>query len=83
MFVERKTHHESWVHADSVKERFNVPANRLEAYIAGDSTAVETRIKRQVEDGLPPSRGDKLLQLHREVQPVIQRIRPKVRSIYR
>jgi len=35
VFVERKTHHESWVDEDSLKERFQTKWRKIPSYLAG------------------------------------------------
>ncbi len=35
IFFERKTHHEKWIEDTSVKERFDLPLDRLDAYMQG------------------------------------------------
>ena len=36
VFVERKTHHESWVNMKSVKERFDVKSKHVRPYVDGN-----------------------------------------------
>ena len=35
VFFERKTHHEKWIMDSSVKERFELPLDQLDAFMAG------------------------------------------------
>jgi SPX domain protein involved in polyphosphate accumulation len=90
IFMERKTHHESWVMAKSVKERFPIKPRQLDGFLQGqfkpadimdqwmqpDSTGI-VLIKDETE-------LDKAKQLADEVQEDVLRLhlQPTVRTIY-
>ena len=50
IFVELKTHHESWVLAKSVKERFAISRRQAERLLAGqlDTDKSDTALRRRV-----------------------------------
>jgi len=49
VFIERKTHHESWSGLDSTKERFSLPQGYIGKYLKGEITKLEIEkiLKRQ------------------------------------
>eukprot|EP00928_Gymnodinium_smaydae_P021815 TRINITY_DN1853_c1_g2_i1.p1 TRINITY_DN1853_c1_g2~~TRINITY_DN1853_c1_g2_i1.p1 ORF type:complete len:989 (+),score=146.90 TRINITY_DN1853_c1_g2_i1:314-2968(+) len=69
VFVERKTHHESWAVESSVKERFGMKARDVPEYLAGK---------------FKPAVSDNLVSLADEIQAeVLSRgLRPVVRTVY-
>jgi SPX domain protein involved in polyphosphate accumulation/uncharacterized membrane protein YidH (DUF202 family) len=69
VFMERKTHHESWAVDKSVKERFSMKANDFGAFLEG-----------QVQPTVP----ENLANLRDEIQAEIlgRRLRPVVRTVY-
>eukprot|EP00736_Rhodelphis_marinus_P013886 Rmarinus@m.27913 len=85
IFVERKTHHESWVGANSVKERFVLKEKYLNAFCAGDFT-MEEKIKKMREKKLKSEEElENLETLSSEIQHAIldMKLRPMVRTVYR
>jgi len=83
IFVERKTHHESWVAESSIKERFPLQANLLSRYVSGRWTldAAQKRLRRTMGD----REVEKALALASEIQNdvVTRGLRPAVRTMYR
>lgn len=91
VFMERKTHHESWVNDKSVKERFPIKTKNVEDYLEGNFDAVESmkRWKKPDSKGICLIKSDK--ELHKaevladECQKEILRrkLKPAVRTLYR
>jgi uncharacterized membrane protein YidH (DUF202 family) len=83
IFVERKTHHESWVAESSIKERFPLQANLLSRYVSGrwSLDAAQKRLRRTMGD----REVEKALALASEIQNdvVTRGLRPAVRTMYR
>ena len=78
VFVERKTHHESWIELDSVKERVQLPVSRVRRYLNGEDVA-STYVRHLVEDGaMTEDKAAKSQALAKETQQVLTKMRPKV-----
>eukprot|EP00760_Papus_ankaliazontas_P027484 PhM_4_TR335/c0_g1_i1/m.61085 len=79
-FVERKTHHESWVSEDSVKERFPVPSTHIHRYLYGEwDPAAYLSATTLQERALAKSNT-----LAAEVLELVKKndLRPAVRTVY-
>jgi SPX domain protein involved in polyphosphate accumulation len=91
IFMERKTHHESWVDLKSVKERFPLKTRRVADYLNGSFDATEAMQKwmKPDRDGVRLIKTDaeleKANQLCAEVQRTVaeQKLQPMIRTVYR
>ena len=83
VFVERKTHHESWTTDTSVKERFRIKAKHVGAFMAGELD-LEGQLKKLKSQGASDADICRTRQLSAEVQAeVAQRsLRPGLRTMY-
>ncbi len=83
LFLERKTHHESWVDEKSVKERLSIKEGDAGKFIAGsikiDEDYLTGRMKKKAGSGLTKSLG-----LVREIQEEVlaRELVPKLRTRY-
>ncbi|EZG46117.1 VTC domain protein [Gregarina niphandrodes] len=80
IFVERKTHHESWSGQDSVKERFSLPQKKIYDYIRG-----QLDLDQWVQHLDPESKKTKnILKLGKEISKSIQQrdLQPMLRTSY-
>jgi uncharacterized membrane protein YidH (DUF202 family) len=68
VFMERKTHHESWVEAKSVKERFPIKTKNVQPLLEGKFNPAES-MKKWMK---PDSKGTKLIKNEQELQKAIQ-----------
>mmetsp|Transcript_18974 Transcript_18974/g.48381 ORF Transcript_18974/g.48381 Transcript_18974/m.48381 type:complete len:836 (-) Transcript_18974:175-2682(-) len=84
-FVERKTHHESWVLEDSVKERFNLKRKHIVPYLKGEWTPDKKLDKLVALGKLQPEKAKKQKELAANIFALIQekKLRPFVRTVYR
>eukprot|EP00163_Fabomonas_tropica_P015480 TRINITY_DN28278_c0_g1_i1.p1 TRINITY_DN28278_c0_g1~~TRINITY_DN28278_c0_g1_i1.p1 ORF type:complete len:702 (+),score=120.81 TRINITY_DN28278_c0_g1_i1:128-2233(+) len=84
VFVERKTHHESWVKESSVKERFNLKPKKIMDFMLGnlDINAEAAKMRKK---GASESAIEKMIELATEVSADIQErgLEPKVRTVYK
>jgi hypothetical protein len=84
VFVERKTHREDWTGEKSVKERFVVKEDKMNAFLAGTYT-VDADFDELVKKGKKTEREvEGMKQLANEVQYaiLIRKLRPVVRTFY-
>eukprot|EP00961_Rhodomonas_salina_P294012 3934200-Rhodomonas_salina.1 len=84
VFVEMKTHHESWVQMDSVKDRFPLTKQLLPSFLNSTSTAAEV-LQDMVRQGrMSEKEASKHLPLAEEVQDFVRskRLRPQLRTFY-
>ena len=81
VFIERKTHHESWVPDASIKERVNLPFNKVSDYINNNLNCKEEASE---WTKMNAEKKEKQLQLLTETQNsiVTRKLIPQVRSIY-
>jgi len=84
MYVERKTHHETWVKEDSVKERFPIQEKYLTPFITGRWTLDEIKA-RLMDDGNSAAKVEAMLSLATELQDEIleRTFEPVLRTVYR
>lgn len=87
IFVERKTHHESWTGDSSTKERFSLPQKYIPGFMVG-SLNIEQYVRDEVERRRSATIQDKkyahMLSLGKAVQQRIieHRLQPMVRTSY-
>lgn len=94
VFVERKTHRESWTGEESVKERFALPHDLVVPYLAGEHTwqAEEQRLraehaaKAKGRDAaeMPAAELEGIKRLFNEVQRAVEskQLQPTLRTVY-
>lgn len=92
IFVERKTHHESWTGAKSTKERFALPQKRVSKYVLGKQRAHQIfdflkgnlDIPRWAESLQDRKASANILRLGPEIENSISvnRMQPMVRTSY-
>ncbi|AAS54806.1 AGR316Cp [Eremothecium gossypii ATCC 10895] len=84
IFVERKTHRESWTGEKSVKARFALKERYVNGFIKGTYTANQAFAKMRKENKKTPQEIDALEALATEIQYTIlkKRLRPVMRSFY-
>jgi SPX domain protein involved in polyphosphate accumulation/uncharacterized membrane protein YidH (DUF202 family) len=83
VFMERKTHHESWTGMDSVKERFDLPVSRVPRFLHGEDV-VKPYYSLLVDDGvLSADKAAVQTALSDEMQLVMKTLTAKVRTVYR
>eukprot|EP00276_Gloeochaete_wittrockiana_P002014 CAMPEP_0184671336 /NCGR_PEP_ID=MMETSP0308-20130426/85437_1 /TAXON_ID=38269 /ORGANISM="Gloeochaete witrockiana, Strain SAG 46.84" /LENGTH=985 /DNA_ID=CAMNT_0027118437 /DNA_START=121 /DNA_END=3075 /DNA_ORIENTATION=+ len=94
IFVERKTHHESWVLETSVKSRFSIKEERVLAFCKGEYTLDKrvAKLRQEAAEQTDPIRKKKLeaaveelAELSSEVQHAIitRKLSPIIRTQYR
>lgn len=84
IFVERKTHREDWTGEKSVKARFALKENKVNAFLKGDFTATQAFEKMRKDGKKSPKEIDNLEDLAKEVQYSVlkHKFRPVMRSFY-
>lgn len=84
IFVERKTHREDWTGEKSVKARFAIAEDQLNAYLAGDQAVFDTFEAVRKKGKKSDKEVDAMIRLAREVQDRVaeKRLRPCVRTFY-
>jgi vacuolar transporter chaperone complex subunit 4 len=83
VFVERKTHHESWVCASSVKERFSLEPSDVYDFIAGRYTEQDFEERLDAQDVRKPDARAAALKLFREIQYQVRDTRPTLTTAYK
>lgn len=85
LFVERKTHHESWTSEDSVKERFDLLASSCANFLANGDHYVRFFEMQRDAGKMDESKFTKAMTLARAMQEeiVARRLVPKTRTRYR
>uniref|UniRef100_A0A6B2L022 SPX domain-containing protein n=1 Tax=Arcella intermedia TaxID=1963864 RepID=A0A6B2L022_9EUKA len=83
VFIEQKTHHEGWVDAMSVKERFQLKSKLVKRYLEG-SWMFEKVVPKLVDAGMKPEKISKTWGLANEVQNNVmtQNLKPVIRTHY-
>ena len=81
VFVERKTHHESWAQDPSIKERVTLQYNKLNSYVNGELNCASEALEWV---GMEESKKQKQYKLLQETQESIlkRKLKPKIRSAY-
>ncbi|EST06826.1 VTC domain protein [Kalmanozyma brasiliensis GHG001] len=84
IFVERKTHREDWTGEKSVKARFPIKEENVNAWMKGDYTMDETFEALRKKGKKSDKEIDSMLQLANEVQYSVltQKLQPVMRSFY-
>ncbi|KAK4699951.1 putative membrane protein, partial [Phenoliferia sp. Uapishka_3] len=84
IFVERKTHREDWTGEKSVKARFPIKEDVLNAFLSGEHTMDETFEALRKKGKKSDKEVDSMLKLAREVQAAvkIKRLGPVMRTFY-
>ncbi|KAJ9476137.1 Vacuolar transporter chaperone 4 [Pseudozyma hubeiensis] len=84
IFVERKTHREDWTGEKSVKARFPIKEENVNAWMRGDYTMDETFEALRKKGKKSDKEIDSMLQLANEVQYSVltQKLQPVMRSFY-
>jgi SPX domain protein involved in polyphosphate accumulation len=73
IFVERKTHREDWTGEKSVKARFPIEEEYVNAYLRGEHTMDETFEELRKKGKKSDKEVDSMIRLAREVQESIKR----------
>ncbi|KAG1465391.1 hypothetical protein G6F56_004897 [Rhizopus delemar] len=84
IFVERKTHHESWTGEKSVKARFPIKEKYLNSFLKGEYTTDELFAKTREQGRKSEKEIQELEQLAQEVQytTLTKRLHPMMRTFY-
>lgn len=82
IFIERKTHHESWTGEDSTKERFSMPQQKVFDFMKGRLDIDEWARKESQKKKLSEKKLANILRLGHEIQNLIleQDLQPIVRE---
>jgi len=83
VFVERKTHHDSWTGDLSVKERFTLKEKQVLPFLRGEYT-VEDKIAEMQKSGKSQRDQDNVRRLFSEIYSQIdsKQLRPTMRTVY-
>ncbi|GJJ08377.1 hypothetical protein Clacol_002591 [Clathrus columnatus] len=84
IFVERKTHREDWTGEKSVKARFPIKEENVNAFLRGEYT-MDEEFRTLVDKGKKtPQEAESMIQLANEVQYAIlqRKLKPVVRTFY-
>ncbi|KXS14634.1 vacuolar membrane protein [Gonapodya prolifera JEL478] len=84
IFVERKTHHEDWTGEPSVKSRFSIKEEHVNAYLAGTYDYGKVVSKLRERGAKSGKELDEMLKLSTEVQKTVleKKLVPMVRTFY-
>lgn len=85
-FMEQKTHHESWVDAKSVKERFTLRGRMIAPFLKGSNEAVEAHQRSLFAAGAISAKDrDEQIALSKEIGGTIEahKLGPMIRTRYR
>ncbi|KAF8589441.1 SPX-domain-containing protein [Ramaria rubella] len=84
IFVERKTHHEDWTGEKSVKARFPIKEEHVNAFLCGDYIMDEEFEALIVKGKKTPQEVESMIQLANEVQYAIleRKLQPVLRTFY-
>ncbi|KAI0046592.1 SPX-domain-containing protein [Auriscalpium vulgare] len=84
IFVERKTHREDWTGEKSVKARFPIKEDKVNAFLAGEYTMDEEFAKIVAKGKKSQAEVDGMLQLANEVQYAVltRNLKPVMRTFY-
>lgn len=84
IFVERKTHREDWTGEKSVKARFPIKEENVNAYMSGEYRMADTFEELRKKGKKSDKEVDSMIQLANEVQYSVQahKLQPVMRSFY-
>eukprot|EP00744_Colponema_vietnamica_P007778 GILI01011149.1.p1 GENE.GILI01011149.1~~GILI01011149.1.p1 ORF type:complete len:736 (+),score=270.77 GILI01011149.1:82-2289(+) len=84
VYIERKTHHESWVLEDSVKERFKIKQMHVLPFMEG-TYSLDKKVEKMKEKNKKKEKEfDTMLKLSKDIQQSLlsKKLKPMVRTTY-